>query len=180
MIKENARKHCKDTLRNLCSSTSQGFIPPLSALACLSYLSDATSDVLLYQATSIEPSTDLLIDYLFFQTDIRIYIPNTSHLTPVFTRLLPDTRLTRTSKNILEDASPVRLFYSHEFPSTSLCIVPCLGMNRKYFRLGYGSGFYDIFLKDFLGVSLGIVHNKNIVEFSPEPHDVPLNNIIAW
>ena len=61
-------------------------------------------------------------------------------------------------------------------PSTitnkTLCILPGLSFDEKGNRLGYGKGYYDRFLADFPGVTLGAVYRKLMVEEIPtEPHD---------
>ncbi len=59
-----------------------------------------------------------------------------------------------------------------------LVIVPALGYNPLGYRIGYGGGYYDCFLKNFNGVSFGMVLKsfliKNII---PEKHDLPVKKI---
>ena len=38
-----------------------------------------------------------------------------------------------------------------------LVIVPAFGYNPLGYRIGYGGGYYDVFLKDFKGFSIGMV-----------------------
>ena len=61
-------------------------------------------------------------------------------------------------------------------PSTlnekTLCILPGLSFDVKGNRLGYGKGFYDRFLADFPGTTLGAVYEKLMSPSVPtEPHD---------
>ena len=63
----------------------------------------------------------------------------------------------------------------------SLCIVPGICFDRHGNRMGYGKGFYDRFLTNFSGVSVGICYS---VQLSDEDlpiasHDVPLNIIFT-
>lgn len=49
------------------------------------------------------------------------------------------------------------------FPSVqdfaeSLCLVPALSFTKDGLRLGYGGGFYDRFLSDFDGCSVGLTY----------------------
>ena len=62
----------------------------------------------------------------------------------------------------------------------ALCIVPALSIDKKGSRLGYGKGFYDRFLKDFNGISLGAVFEELLCDSLPtESTDIPLEMIIT-
>lgn len=62
----------------------------------------------------------------------------------------------------------------------ALCIVPALALDKNGGRLGYGKGFYDRFLKNFNGISLGVVFNELLCDYLPtEPTDIPLDIIIT-
>ena len=61
------------------------------------------------------------------------------------------------------------------------CIIaPALGADRQGFRLGYGKGYYDRFLKPF-DVSVVVpVFAQNLVRKLPsEPHDLAANVVIS-
>ena len=45
-----------------------------------------------------------------------------------------------------------------------LCVVPALACDRKGYRLGYGGGYYDRFLRNFPGVKALILYKKCLVE----------------
>ncbi|GAA4462701.1 5-formyltetrahydrofolate cyclo-ligase [Nemorincola caseinilytica] len=61
-----------------------------------------------------------------------------------------------------------------------LFIVPGIGYNGRCYRLGYGSGYYDVYFASMPpGYKLGICYPfQYISEFPAEPHDVPLDKII--
>lgn len=42
----------------------------------------------------------------------------------------------------------------------AVCIVPALSFDAYGFRLGYGKGYYDRFLKKFTSVSVGLCYNE--------------------
>lgn len=48
-----------------------------------------------------------------------------------------------------------------------LSLVPGLAFDRSGWRLGYGGGYFDRFLKDFNGTSLGIVFDELLLETLP-------------
>ena len=51
----------------------------------------------------------------------------------------------------------------------AISIVPALAFDKNGFRLGYGAGYYDRFLSDFNGISVGAAYSKFITE--DLPHD---------
>ena len=64
--------------------------------------------------------------------------------------------------------------------SRSLCIVPALAYDKKGTRLGYGKGYYDKFLSNFPGISVGIAMDSFLCHRLPkDPHDVPLDILIT-
>jgi 5-formyltetrahydrofolate cyclo-ligase len=62
----------------------------------------------------------------------------------------------------------------------TLCLVPGLLFSKGGHRLGYGKGFYDKFLKNFKGLSVGFSYSELLVDNIPtESSDIPLNIIIT-
>ena len=58
----------------------------------------------------------------------------------------------------------------------TLCIVPALAVDRQGFRLGYGKGYYDRFLRDFNGTSVCALLNDFSCESLPhDENDVPVS-----
>lgn len=51
--------------------------------------------------------------------------------------------------------------------SEGLCIVPALMFDMYGYRLGYGKGYYDRFLSNFCGETLGICYNRCVREKLP-------------
>ncbi len=69
-------------------------------------------------------------------------------------------------------------------PSTinerTLCILPGLSFDADGNRLGYGKGYYDRFLTDFPGVTMGAVYEKLMCDSIPaEAHDRPADLIVT-
>lgn len=66
------------------------------------------------------------------------------------------------------------------FASTSLCIVPALAIDHNGHRIGYGGGYYDRFLAQYKGASIGITYDDLIIEsIIPEDFDIPVDLIIT-
>lgn len=65
--------------------------------------------------------------------------------------------------------------------NASLALVPALAFDASCFRLGYGGGFYDAFLKDFGGYALGLARHEFLFDELPgiEAHDLPVDGVIT-
>lgn len=62
--------------------------------------------------------------------------------------------------------------------SGSICIVPGFSFDKKGYRLGYGKGYYDKFLKKFTFNSIGLCYNNFLSNALPaENHDTAVNFI---
>lgn len=57
---------------------------------------------------------------------------------------------------------------AQDFDENTLCLVPCLSADLNGFRLGYGKGFYDKYLKDFKGIS-AILQYEECISKTPLP-----------
>ena len=62
----------------------------------------------------------------------------------------------------------------------TLCVVPALALSRDGARLGYGMGFYDRFLCQFDGTTVGLTYSELLFDSIPsEVHDTLLDMIIT-
>ena len=60
-----------------------------------------------------------------------------------------------------------------------MVIVPALACDYNKFRLGYGGGYYDRFLKDFRGIKLCCIPSQLIVkDIFPNKFDIRMDIII--
>ena len=87
-----------------------------------------------------------------------------------------------------EDAFGIPKPKDTELIVPTLLIVPCVGYGPGGYRLGYGGGFYDRTLASLqphpFTVGLGFTQGF-VLDFEPEPHDVPLDamlndNGVVW
>lgn len=62
----------------------------------------------------------------------------------------------------------------------ALCLVPALGYDNEGYRIGYGKGFYDVFLSGFQGIKIGLCYSSCIrnTVFRNE-FDVPVDILIT-
>lgn len=61
----------------------------------------------------------------------------------------------------------------------ALCLVPGLAFDKQGYRLGYGGGYYDRFLANFQGRTLGICYATMIGEIPTNPHDYPVDIVVT-
>ena len=64
--------------------------------------------------------------------------------------------------------------------SQGLCIVPGFSFDYKGFRLGYGYGYYDRFLNNFSGITMGICYSSCVVPKLPHGRfDKPVDLFVS-
>lgn len=59
--------------------------------------------------------------------------------------------------NIPEPTQDLPLF---EPKGHCVCIIPALAFDKRGYRIGYGKGYYDRFLKDFCGTKVGLCYSE--------------------
>ena len=71
-------------------------------------------------------------------------------------------------------------FPADDFSSKSLCVVPGLSFDKDGYRLGYGKGYYDRFLSQFKGVSIGMCFDECLTSYLPrDEFDIKVDYIIT-
>ena len=64
--------------------------------------------------------------------------------------------------------------------SHGICVVPGLGFDAEGYRLGYGKGYYDRFLKSFSGTSVGLCYSSCVKFKLPRSeYDMPVDMIVT-
>jgi len=61
----------------------------------------------------------------------------------------------------------------------ALALVPGLAFDEAGYRLGYGGGYYDRFLANFQGSTLGVCYAMMIQAIPTSPHDLPVDVVIT-
>lgn len=93
-----------------------------------------------------------------------------------FYRITSLSDLTVGSFDVFEPTTP----YITKSKKMSLMVVPLVAFNRKKYRVGYGKGFYDKYLKDFNGTTIGLAFSfQEVDEDFQEEYDIPLDYIIT-
>ncbi len=66
--------------------------------------------------------------------------------------------------------------------SRALAIVPGLAFDERGYRMGYGGGFYDVFLAEFAGASVGLCREPQmspVGALALDEHDVPVDVVVT-
>lgn len=84
-------------------------------------------------------------------------------------------------KGIKEPVVNERYLYRFERSEDTLVIVPGVAFDANGYRVGYGKGFYDRFLKDKRQMTvIGLCFSSQLVEEIPhDEHDIKMDKIIT-
>lgn len=79
--------------------------------------------------------------------------------------------------NVLEPNYDLELIDKNKM---DIIYTPCVGMSIDLYRIGYGKGFYDKYLRDYNGLKIAVCYSFQIVEekFNDE-YDVRMDKIIS-
>lgn len=84
-------------------------------------------------------------------------------------------QLVKTSFGLLEPQGDLEVVDASQI---DLIHVPGLVFTREGYRIGYGGGYYDRYLKHFTGHTLSTVYPCQIRDFIPEDHDIPVQEVL--
>ena len=172
--KKEARRYFLDK-RNAISADE---IKERSATLCKHILAldefAAADTVLLFAPTRNEPDLSFVaLEASKCGKTVAFPISRTSDCTLDFRIVNSLDELERGAYNILEPSinalPPV-------MSEKTLCIVPALAADEQGFRLGYGKGYYDRFLRDFKGISVCALLNDFSCKALPHnENDIPVD-----
>jgi 5-formyltetrahydrofolate cyclo-ligase len=94
-------------------------------------------------------------------------------------RVLSDfSQLESVFYGLLEPIEEKTQLINHE--NIDLIIVPGLGYTKEGYRVGFGGGYYDRYLKNYSGKTISLAfHSQMIPSFKAENHDIPVEKIIT-
>ncbi len=135
--------------------------------------------ICVYVSKGSEVDTFSLIEQLI-NMDKAVYAPKSdikSNLMTFF-RVNSLSELSLGAFSILEPSAENEKYEcSHK---NDICIVPALSFDRQGYRLGYGKGYYDRFLKAFKGLKIGICLDEFVTKTLPKfDTDIPVDMIIT-
>lgn len=97
--------------------------------------------------------------------------------TMVFYYVSDEKELKKGMYGIMEPPCENEMFSGAE---NCICIVPGLSFDKNGYRIGYGKGYYDRFLSDFNGISVGLCYEAMVSEKVPtDKYDKKVNYLIT-
>jgi 5-formyltetrahydrofolate cyclo-ligase len=176
--KQSARKFFLERRSTLDAEQITLYSTRLSELLCSREEFKNADLVLFYYPTRREPELFLAMEKaLKLKKSIAFPISLTDSLTLDFRTVSSLDELESGAYGIKEPRkdSPEAILSER-----TLCVVPALAFDKQGFRLGYGKGYYDRFLKNFKGTSIGLCFDGFLTELLPtDPNDIAVDIIIT-
>lgn len=140
---------------------------------------------------------DLLLSYLAFGSEVEtrgiIRAAWQAGRGVALPRCVPGTRLlswhyvssleqlTKNPMGMLEPDEGLAQVAPSGITGRTLALVPGIAFDEKGFRMGYGGGYYDVFLSSFPGTSLGLCREEQLCRegLVREPHDLPVSCVVT-
>ena len=122
--------------------------------------------ILIYVATAIEVETRLIIETAL-KDGKTVAVPRCVDGTREmeFYKISGYSQLEKHTFGVLEP-KPDECEKLEDF-SKGVCVVPALVFDRSGCRLGYGGGYYDRFLSNFSGETVGLCYNECVKDSIP-------------
>ena len=130
--------------------------------------------ILTYASSPIEVDTRRLIKFALSEGK-TVAVPKCEGKNMRFLSIKSLSELTVGSHGVEEplDSEEITDF------SDSVCVTPALRFDEKGYRLGYGGGFYDRFLRNYSGTAIGICYEEFCGSMPVGEFDISLERVIT-
>lgn len=108
------------------------------------------SSVGIYISVKNEVNTRAIIEYCF-QTNRRICVPKIVNQEMIFVDI-------KSLDECIEHNGLIEPIKSDKATDPMVQIIPMLAFNSRHYRLGYGKGYYDSYLKNYQGFKCGLCY----------------------
>lgn len=115
--------------------------------------------IALFASFGQEIETYTLIESLL-EKEYHVYLPKVEGKIINFYEIYNLKNLKKSSFGILEPKATIPV----DKKNLDAIIVPLLAFNKDKYRVGYGGGYYDSYLKDYSGLKLGIAYSFQYTE----------------
>lgn len=172
--KNSIRKHIKSVVSNIEDKQVQ------SIKVChklIEYINSIKfNNILLFMPLPDEIDIRPFTEYLL-KTDRKVYVPvSFDESVMKFYKLKSLDNLSKGKYGISEPSEKEAYIYN----SDDLIIVPGVGFDLNFNRMGRGKGYYDIFLEKYPMKKIAVCFNEQLLNSIPsESHDVKMDMIIC-
>ena len=137
--------------------------------------------ILTYVSTTLEVDTKKLIEYsIKIGKKVAVPVSDAKNLTLDFYFIDSLDQLRVGSFSILEPNSKMSEFCDVSGLQNLLCVVPGMVFDLSGYRIGYGKGYYDRFLKKFGCKTLGLCYEFDLLKSIPKgQNDVPVDLVLT-
>lgn len=141
--------------------------------------SQEVKKIAFYHFINKEVDLTLAVEEFLKAKDREIYFPRvhskegklTFHLVKSLTELTPGYMGIPEPPSTSSQCAPEDL---------EIVLVPGLAFDREKFRLGYGGGYYDRFLRKTKALKIGVAFSFQVQDFLPkESHDIKMDLILT-
>ena len=178
MDKKETRKLLLQKRREIPKDKKETYDKKISRQIIESDFYKKATRVLVFASTKDEFNTDFIVDACRCDGKVVYYpicIDNLGRME--FKKVDSSNDLHCGMYNILEPKSYCENYQPSE---NDIIIVPCLSATKDGYRIGYGKGYYDRFLKDFSGVSICPCYDEMVSDYLPtDKFDIKINILVT-
>ncbi len=178
MDKKEIRKTLKAKRQSISKDKKVIYDKAISEIITASDYFKNAEQVLVFSSTDDEFDTNYIIE--------RCRKEGKSILYPVCTDSIGNMKFFKANS---EDDLSIGMYgicepktYCEEYKQkeNEIIIVPCLSVDKNGYRIGYGKGYYDRFLKNFNGVSICPCYEEMLTDTLPtDEYDIKVNIIVT-
>lgn len=165
----------KDDVRNVLKIKRKYFINVRREVADCNILDNFVEayskyeSFFVYNSFGSEAGTDKIIDYLL-GAGKKVYLP----------RVEGDNIVAAPYGKTRSGAFGIEEPCGQAFTGDAdVTVIPLLAVNGRGYRIGYGKGYYDRYLKDRHTLKVGLGYHFQIADFKEDAWDVPLDEFIC-
>lgn len=173
MEKEELRKQYKQIRKNVCNveQKSRAIFQSIITDSLLSHY----HTILIYCSRKDEVDTLSLIRY-FLEQKKDVFLPRCEGQRIEFYQINSLDDLQEGAFHLLEPTTSWKL----DNDKNSICFVPGICFDKRGYRIGYGGGFYDRFLENYDGFSVGLTYQDCLLEVIPKTnYDIACDMVIT-
>ena len=173
------KNRIRESLREKRGQIDEDFLKKKSKEVCDIFLSSTlykdSESIFCYVPYSNEIDTRSILNRILLDSKILL-IPKIVGKEMLAVKVDNLNGLIKNSYGILEPISDE----GYDKEDIDIIIVPALGFDNNGHRIGYGGGYYDKYLVDYEGGTIGFVLKDFIIEnFQHEDKDIPVKELIV-